>query len=719
MSERYFEIDDSDKKYSLDKMSVRSEEYLQLWTKHFLMFQHFAQYWGSRLEMGKKCQRYMRRDIFTPGQRKKYLYIEDKWPIEPPILKPIIRDMSNLIKQSVPGYAIEMEDSSPPPNAAKPEVVNTTLKWLANKIKLDRRKDGALREGMITGYPSWVWFSRGRGVAGMPGPLECSLPPWDSMLCTPAFLEPDGSDIKEVIRLSRRTKAELLAAHPERKKQHEQHTAANREDPGYISQLLNVESHKYDSESIKDIFFDMMMSLELDDSEGSYLVLEHFYPVAKEREIFINEETFDSVTLPDEWKDERKEFWKQQHPEYSLVKSDEVNTLWLTSIDSTGFIWDNDAHWYQDKGSLPGCVYIPDMVDKIPVGGAEDLLPYVLMDAAAETEALAEVRKGTGKTTFIEEGAAKQPRTMRTEMNRPDGVVVMRKGNNPKQTVHVVERKPNETFHLVADRTEEKINRYSRINPSIQGFAGARQSDKARQTDIAQAAASQGLFVDNFTIFNHEIARKLCSFFPYVLTEETVVSIEDEYGNKEGPHVVNESGFDYSGQAQIIANDLTVARYNIVPVASDDSATSRESQMMQFANILEAIGNTLLQLNPRFLAKFLGSLPNRYAREAGKFMAEEAERMEQSQAQSAQMEAQADAKKSQDRKEIEEMKLMVPKTAFKLDPKEIQEAPMGAMAMMELLNNQIKTHKMANAPQMQGAQQMGNVQQPAGVPGQQ
>jgi hypothetical protein len=217
------------------------------------------------------------------------------------------------------------------------------------------------------------------------------------------------------------------------------------------------------------------------------------------------------------------------------------------------------------------------------------------------------------------------------------------------------------------------------------GQVNTRQSDKAKQTDIKMGLAPQAPYVENYQNFLLNTESLLCKLLPRVLTEPMVIKIKDEYGQPLPEQEVNQMGFDYSGEAKRIANDLTSARYRAVPVIGDDSRTNRESQMKEFMQLLEAIGNQLFQLDPIFLGQTFSLFPNRFAREASKFLMEYGERQMQAQQAAQQAETEVDMVKQQQRKEIEMEKLRRPKIAFKLGPKDIQEAPEGAKIMYQIM----------------------------------
>ena len=684
----YLEIDETSQEYNIDKLIPGEERTIAIWNKHFSRYVARAKFWQSRLEVGKKCQNFMRRDIFTPGQRAKYMQVEKKWPIEPQEMKPIINALMKNIADSAPSSDITYEDETPPETAAKPETVSNVLTWLKQQIKLERKQKKILKDGLITGFPCCLWFDVIRGVSAVPGmvPLQPYVLPWDSALPSEWFSEEDGSDIDELMFLKQVKKANLLATFPNRKEAFMKHQDLLKSDPGYMDRLLHTDSSRT-SEDRRTYLYDMVTQAKFDSQGGYYFLIYDVYPIRKKRRAWINQETLDVFIPPPDWQVWQKEQWLNENPEYSLSDEIELTTLWVTTISSDGFVWDNAEHWYQEDGELPGCFYVADMVDNLPTGAGEDMLPYILSIAACETEGLSQVRKGTGRTTIIEEGAVKNPARLNSELSSEEGVIILKKGHSPRDAVSMQTRTPNDTFFQMGDRLRGQLTEVHRVSDSMLGTVNARQSDKAKQTELKMALAPQSPYVENFSNFMLNCENLLCKMIPRVLTEPMIITIKDEYGQPKPGEEVNQIGFDYTGEAKRVANDLVSARYRAVPVIGDDSKTSRESQMKEFMQLLEAIGNQLFQLDPIFLGQTFSLFPNRFAREASKFLLEYGERQSQSQQAAQEAELANDAEKQAQRKEIEMEKLRRPKIAFKIGPKDIQEAPEGAKIMYQIMRS--------------------------------
>lgn len=709
----FLEIDESRPEYALDKLIPNSDEAINLFRKHLSRYTARAQFWKPRLDIGKKCMNYMRRDILTPGQRAKYLYVEKKWPIEPQEMKPVINALGHQIMQAVPGADITYEDETPPETAAKPETVSTVLTWMKQQLKIAQKQKKLLRNGLVTGYPVCLWFDMIRGVAAVPGmvPLLPSALPWDSALPAEWFMEDDGADIDEAIIVKRMSKAELMKTFPNRKDAFIKHCEMLKNDQGYMTRLLNMPGNQT-ADSRNNVFYNMISQAKFDSDGGYYFVAQDVFPIRKKRRAWINQQTLDVFIPPPDWLMWQRDQWLAENPEYDLSDEIELTTLWVTTFSTDGFIWENNEHWYQEDGELPAAWYIADMVDNVPIGAGEDMLPYILSICACETEGLSQVRKGTGRTTFIEEGAVKNPARLNSELAAEEGVIITKKGKSPKESVQVETRKPNDTFFQMSDRTRDQLRNVHRVNESAMGADNQRQSDKARQTQAQQALAPQEPYVENYANFVLNCENLLCKFIPRVMTEPMAITIKDEYGQKKEPVEVNQVGFDYSGEAKRVVNDLVSARYRAVAVIGDDSRTSREAQMKDFMQLLEAVGNQLFKLDPIFLGKTFSLFPNRFAREASTFLMEYGERNQAQQQQVAQAELQQDADKQAQRKEIEMEKIKRPRIAFKISAKDVQEAPEGAKIMYQMMKAYEAENQAKEMSKAMPAEQQPTAEQP-------
>jgi hypothetical protein len=295
-------------------------------------------------------------------------------------------------------------------------------------------------------------------------------------------------------------------------------------------------------------------------------------------------------------------------------------------------------------------------------------------------------------------------------MSKDNGVIVLKQNKSPSESINIIQRKPNDTFFGLADRHRSQLKDVHKVSDMLMGKSNPRQSSSAKQMEIDQSLRPQSSFIYNYNDFTLDIAQILCDFMPYCLTENFVVQIDVKYGKMSDPMEVNQQEFDWAtGQAKIVANDLTVARFKVMPTLGDDSTTSKERQLKEFIQLIEAVGNTLFQIDPRILAKILSSWPNSFAHEAGTSLAQFADQNNQAQQQAAAAETQADMDLKNKKIDMEMEKIKKPRFNIRLSPQDLSEAPQGFQVMMQLLNAM-------NAQQPQAAAQPQVMPQGQGMP---
>jgi hypothetical protein len=240
----------------------------------------------------------------------------------------------------------------------------------------------------------------------------------------------------------------------------------------------------------------------------------------------------------------------------------------------------------------------------------------------------------------------------------------------------------------MADRAREQLKAVHGVNDTLMGYSNPRQSNRSKQTDLQTGLNPQSAYVLNYNYFQMNLAQLLCDMMPYFLTDQMIVTVENDYGAKEGEPVdVNVQGYDpVTGQANIVANDITSSRYKIVPIAGDDSVTTREKELKEFVQLLEAVGNTLFQIDPKILANILQSWPNHYAQEAGRSLSEFSAQNQQNQQAAAQAQMQGEIEKEKVKADIEREKINKPRYNFRIQPTDFKEAPTGTQIMLQVLN---------------------------------
>lgn len=694
------DLDESKEKYSLDKMEVGGEDWIHLWNKCLLIYQNLSRYWGPQLEIGKECMNYMRRIIFTEGQLKKMINVDQKYPIQPQEMKGPINTLMKMILRNVQSSVMTAEDATPPENAASAEDFNVVLKKVSEDIHLEDKKKKALRRALITAYPQWIWFEAEEPLSGLPSELDSSLLPWAQTLCSTNFENPDGSDITEVVRIANLSKSKLLEMYPDRKKAREEFEYKLEHDQDFQDALAMVDNEST-SEDRSDKVYDQIIATTFDSKSGYYLVAERTFQIKKKQTLYINELTGDVQMLPKNWNKKRKQNWIDSNTDYNIRKNNhDVVTLWVSTIDTTGFIWENSQHWFQEEGRLPGLPIIVDMIDGVPEGAGPDMIPIIKSIAVADTEALDALRKGTGDLTVFKEGALKRPKNLHTQLSSAHGEVQVSKRHRGSldEAIKQWHRKPNEAYDKYGMTQRERLKQTHGVNDASFGKSHPRQSLVAKNKEVEEGTGPQFEYIINYSKFTLDLSNLLVMMIPYYMNEHQIIEIKDEYGKPKGEVEVNIPQFEGSDgtlsqeegpdgtMASIMANDLTSIRYRLVPVAAEDTPTSRANDLAEFTDMIKGIGNTLFQMDPKLFGRILFSFPNKFAKEAGQFMLEQADGIQQAQQAQAEAEAAQEAATEKGRRDVDWAKLSVPKAAFNFDPEAIEAAPQGAQIMMNFFN---------------------------------
>ena len=690
MNEQY-EINEADPKYSINKLIPTLDITKKLFTKVWLIFEERSRFWKPRIDVGKKCMNFKRRDVFTSAQRKTYNQ-NKKIPIETQEMKTALNTLSDLVKKGVRSTTIKYEDNDPGQNVPTPEVVNVVLTDMEkNRLKMELVENSIREDALVTGFPNWAWINECYEIDGITPKLEAEHPLWESMLPQPYFKKKDGSDIVDVMRLSFVRKCDLKEAYPERYKDYEKFNPQKEYDPGNMAQTNHepVSKNAYDRASL--IYNAICSRAATHSHDGYVLLVEWFHQIKKERELYIRENPFDIVEIPKHWDEERKQRWVNTHPEHNLTKYDNVKTQWLTSVTDDGFVWENDELWYQENGSLPGRCYIPDNQDQIPTGAGEDMLPYVLSVCACNTEGLHQVRTGTGSVTHVTGGSFKYPDQVRNELTSDNGVVVhktdvIKKLGGIKNAVTTEKRTPNTTFLDFADRQRNDMRVSTGLNDALQGITHPRQSKLAKELDITQGIATQSPYVRNYSNFKLELKNLELTLIPYIYTAHEVITIDDEFGFNEQSVEVNQKEINpFTGQGEVVANDLTIARFKAIPAMVDDSPTNKDRERLEVMEFLAAAGNSIVQW-PRIFATMLIGLENRYAKELGMQLMQEAVMAEQQQAQQQQAEMEKEMAIEKGRRDVDYAKMNATKKAInvKVSPEDVQKTPAESQALIDV-----------------------------------
>lgn len=689
--------------YLLENLTnPQSKEYIKLHGSVISRHKELAHFWDKRISIGKMCNEYMERKIFTDAQYNAFL-ANNKLPVEPQELKPIINSLQeHVIKTCRPGH-VECEDTTLPPTAIHPDDMNAVLLHVRKKFLIDDMKDDACREGLVAGFPIWVWVDWEADKNGGRGEIVPELREWDSVLPGP-FRKNNGTDIHEVVLIDILSTDELYHQFPHRRELIDKVLKGD--------QVLDVDNHEeledqldLDEETWINLYESASTGQMQSEQQGLHTVYRRVYQVFKPRIAYVSQKLSDAVEIPETWSEEEEQAWAANHPEYERVE-ESAYTLWETTVTSSGIILENAPCWYQNDGQLPGVCFVADRTNKKPSGAAEDLLSYILTIAISETEGLAQVQRGSGQTTFVKPRALRNPETFDSDMASDDGTVLLNDNAEINDDIKVVQKRPNTTFLDHSANTSAKMERVHNVNAVMRGFSAPSKSGISQDRDIQQGMTAQSSFVRNFGRFDLALNQMLLQMIPMFMTAEEVIQIEDEFGRtKEVSINVEEFSMQMDEEqgrvrpvAEIIANDLLSAKYRFVITPGDNSYTGKMQALVQFNEIFKAIGNSILKLDPMAAAMMFKQFPNRYAQDIGQQLEATAKEKEQAAIAQAQMEQDSIERDKLMEQAYEIRKAAMPNLVASMSLEEIKSAPEAFRMLLEHVQY-LTQREEANQPQ--------------------
>lgn len=643
--------DDTDSK--LNPLSIREdqvrilkkawddEEVRALWGREMILFGKVRDYWQYYIDRGRKLQDYYSGKIFTDAQRAVYEDVEEKICVEPRIMKsPVRAFVGNLIKSRRSGQISSESGDLENPNdsQAEIEVIDAVLKAIERKTEEKYIIRDAIHESSVACYPVVTPFEKaGPDDGPCCGGYKLSAYPWDSCVFGPITFKNTGQ-INEWFRLEFRSVGQLIENFPEMEKQIRSHFQSKKNLDRELLSSISAWSDDLSSE-VRDQLYNIVNAGEVQLTQVNGLVpcIEHLFPIKRTEEVWIN--IFDNSGLdykvkPKTWSDARWDAWLQENGSvYRGPYERPIRTLWSTVFTTTGLVLENERHWYQECGKLPGTIWVPAVLFGVPTGPTEDMADDTLANAVAETEYLHDIRTGSGKLLAVIEGTVKNLDSLATEASKSLGVVVLdKKVQNPQSAIMEMVRNPNKMYKEYAEQRKAAMIESTRINESMQGQVAPRQAAIAKNLEIAQAFIVLAIYIDNFNQQWERHQNLKLSMIPYCCTEHDVYQIMDETTNQPMQVEVNspaETTIDENGEVVVtrVVNDITSRQYrwSIKPV--DDSPTAKEQAMQEALVFINAASGPLIAADKsgKFFARVLAAMPNIFLNQAGKALLQDAE----------------------------------------------------------------------------------------------
>jgi len=618
-------------KIKIEGKSWQDDLLQQLAAREILIFHKCADYWRPLLERGRRLERYFMGDIFTPAQRAMYKHNE-QIPIESPIMKAPIRALvGQALKSRKSGQVVTESRSANEAGDNQKEI--ETLNIVMKDIEVKSGEEYQIKEAMMSAFVSCYWnvllFDKVKPSRNSNGArYKMAHLPWNSCIFGPLTArQTDGSDIKEIFFFDYRSIADLIDNYPDMEKQITDHfLAKDNVDDKLLSSIAQWEGTTTADE--RDTMYNVLSAAEnaRHDSQGLAQVVMHIYPVKQKQEVWINifDDTGEDFEIrPPDWDDERWNLWVSQNSQkYAGPYEREVVTLWMTVFTTSGLVLANQAHWFQENGMLPCSFWLGAMSANKPTGPMVDMNDEVLANCVAEIEYLDDLRKGSGRTLFVKEGAIKNVENLAEEVNRALGALIVSKDFDKPLSEAFTEivRKPNDNWKTYAEQRKSSMAENTRINETMLGATAPRQSAIAKEAEISQALTVNATYIDNLNRswdYHQNLKLKL---IPYLYDTWEVIEVRDD---KTGENMMVEVNapqeYDMEGNVTSVVNDLTAHRYRFKINPVDDSPTAKVRNIEDALTIINGAAGPLLQADPsgQMFATFLMSLDNPFLAETG------------------------------------------------------------------------------------------------------
>jgi len=617
---------------NIEGKSPFSEEALELYAKNQLTFDKFKEYWLPLYRQGKTCMDFMHGKIFDDATRHAYEEIQKKLCVEPRILKTRMNALAGHVTKGEKSGRVISEGGG---DSEEDYRANVILKYLEQNLDLNHLLKQAVLAGVTTGFPQVFEYTMSEDPMGNQEGLEVEWLKWDRVVVTPGFLKPDGSDIKEYIKFSRKTIAELKRENPEKKEEINEMYKNIKDRRSISSTISGVASLSIEDQRNLEISIEGSSSRSR--ADGRLLVYDRVFPVLKKVKAFVNksgDSTIDFQQIPDNWDEKREKKWIEKNPEYEKIET-EIPVLWHCRWTQEGLMLRNKQHWFQEydrKGMpvLPIATYVPQIIDGVPSAPGPDDIPLVQMKAVAETEFLHDIRMGSGDILAFQDGAVKNAEDLPTELSISNGIVSLdetKVNGNISEYVQFLKRTPNTNYGDYAEKIERELDKTDLMHESMQGQHAPNQSGKAKGMEISQAMLGYHMVVNNYNKTYERLKNLQCMMIPYAFTEEQTIQIWDEERQEQSEKIeVNKKEYDMNGNEVIVENDLTAAKWRWKLVDSEDSATAREQELNEMLMFWNTAAPPLIEADSsmEMLSSVLKSMSNKMAKELGGVIAEKA-----------------------------------------------------------------------------------------------
>lgn len=604
------------------------------WCKNQLLFKALCDFNRPMVVTGKQCMNYAHGEIFDQGTKDIYEKIQNKICIEPRILKIRMNSaVGMLLKARRKGKVVsESKDG-----AEEIYLANAILKFVEKEIKEQFLLTKMLFNGCVTAYPQIMLFDRCVTSYNDPlGGMDVHVLPWDSVVMN-KMDETDGSDITDLMWIARKSKSELIDENPDREDDIKHHF--ERMDDNYTGYGENYDSISGLSiDDARNLDYNIVTGLTNYRIDGKLLCINRLCTQKVKAKVATlkddGAETTDYQIIPPQWDKKRVEEWAAEHPEYKFFDK-EVKLLWQCRWTSCGLALVNEPHFFQESDSkgnpiMPIAAFVPQIIDGKPSGPGPDDRSLVLMKAIAETEQLHDVRTGSGDVLAYKAGSVINADDLPTELSVGNGILQIDGEECPgaiEDSVKFLKRTPNTVYGEYSTRIDNMLVQTDSISPSVLGqVTSDRYSGASKEADLAAVGIGYSIIAENMNKTVERIKNIECAMIPYCFTEEQVLRVTDDDTGTEVEVTVNETEYDAEGDAHILANDLTSAKWRWRLTDGDDSPTAKQAELNEMIIFWNTTAPVLIEADESLmtLASVLMSMSNKMAKHVGKVIADKA-----------------------------------------------------------------------------------------------
>jgi len=629
-----------------------SAEMTMLWARQTAIAQKMFDYYQPWLSAGKTRYNRYRGKVFTDKQLKVYKEVEDKFPVQPRLMKaPIMSLVGHIMNSRRSGQIVTEGGSLMGPSKSEDlvEIGNIMMNDLETKTEEPDKTRDLLHDALVTCYPVWALYDKTSDTDGITGRVALKILPWDSTATGP-FNWKELGDINELCYVDYVKETDLIRQIPEMKDTIKKHRSWKKpERDALLSRIDQWEGVA--SASDRDMLY-WTLSSGMPSAmapDGYFELYTRLFQVEKEEEVAINLLNSDDIIVrspdwdTDRWNQIISENAQQKNVRYSKVVRPVV-LLWVTKFTTSGLVVDCRKHWFQKDGRIPGAPFVPAMADGIPTGPGDDYSELVLKAAVAETEFLDAIRK-SGKLLVLRSGYIENITSIGREANKNVGVVIVKKeAPQLENVIKDIDRKPSTVMGEYSQKLRMDMEYETRINSAMQGNSNPSQADVAKQTEIQQGLIVQSVYIRNVNRWWNTIQNIKCKILPYAYDVMDVLEMTDQDTGNKKQVAINYPVRDMTGAIKAVLNDVKSCdfRYKMAPV--DDSATAKQLEWAQTMIFLNSVPGPILSGDPTgmMLANFMIAMgaENRYLKQGGQILKTEAEKRSQQQQQLEQQKAQ-------------------------------------------------------------------------------